>query len=92
MNEQEHPQMDGGGDAPGIGTVRGLALIGIVWGCMLLVMAAPVDWVVSLAIFGAAIWIALIGLTVKILCGLFPPAEPQPPPPSRKGRRKRCAT
>ena len=83
--------MDGGGDAPGIGTMRGLALIGTVWGCMLLVMAAPVDWVVSLAIICASIWIALIVVSLQILCVLFPPSEPQPPPPSRKGRKKRRA-
>ena len=83
---------DGGGAISG--KIWVLALVGIVWGCLVLITAVPLDVnvLLCLAIICAAIWLALIVVTLKILCVLFPPSEPQPPPPSRKGRRKRRAT
>ena len=88
--------MDDGGGATG----RGLHPVVIVLGAYA-IFAGPLAILEALDIPGSvvlAIGVAILGgtLLLHLICvwlsWCFPPSEPQPPPPSRKGRRKRRAT
>ena len=83
-------QRSGGGLHP---VVIVLGACGIFLGPTAILLALDIPGpMFFLAMVGGAIGIGWITLIFGWLSWCFPPAEPQPPPPSRKGRRKRRAT
>ena len=94
MAEQKR-KIDGEGDAPGGGLHPVVIVLGayvITIGPLAILQALDIP---SLALFVAGLVIfglLVLGFACGILSWCFPPAEPQPPPPSRKGRKKRRAT
>ena len=98
MARQRQRQKSGGEDAPGGGLHPVVIVLGacVIFMGPLIVLPALVPGHVMGAIgaIGVAFWFGcmLLYLICIWLSWCFPPSEPQPPPPSRKGRRKRRAT